>query len=1082
MKIKRIILGTLLTFGLTLGGYAAVTFQENFESYPVTALLTNDLTVSPWFGNTGTPATSGVGGIQVINDPTGLSTRALQVSQALSQDIKASIAITNTYADVIVTTNVTGTTTNVVYGFSPSNSVNALYATMTIYVTTPPASATPTYFTHFTSDASGFKAKLFIITNGAAPGNYRIAIQNAGNAITNAVPLDLSPNTAYTVVTRYILGSSVSTVWINPVNESSTSITAGDVSTPTVINAYSFRQASAEGVIDVDNLVVGTTFADVVPGSVNPPVIVTQPGDTNVFAGSPVVLKSLAVGDPTITYQWYYNTNTMENDNGTSIVGSTSNILTLTNLAVGQSGTYSCVASNAAGTNLTRFASLIVSPAPIPPTITNEPVDVTTTIGDAVSLTVGATGLPTPFYQWKYITNNGVSFITNNVAGPNVFGTNSPTLTFSNILPGQAGQYFCTLTNIAAYKTTNTSVATITVNPIPTLTIAELRSRVDASFAPTNTTSLFTVEGIVTTWSDMTGVASTLFYMQDDTGGIPVFWQFADGTVNLPPAGARVRATGPLATFAGLLEIKPVFTNTLHSVTVLSTNNPIPAPQPLPFDPNITTNTALMKQIEAMYFVASNVTISAGGNFTSASNAIFNNALHVKTFSDSTLTFSYTNDAGQSALIFINGSTDVPGQARPTGPVTIFGVLGYHFPDGFEFTPSRYADIVSYTHTTNVLSNLTRFGDAPTNSFTESVLRPGETLTTSVTVADPEGGDVTLTPFTDGLPASASWSDLTSGPNATATFHFTPTANDAGTNYVIALGSSSTTGAANTNFWYVYVPTTQEVQIYISEFLANTTTNVNSPYFNPLHRVSDTPVNLGNDQFVEIVNQSGTDLDLFGWSITDASVRRHTFQIGAPNEQLAAASSNAVVVYGGPKTGDTSPPQLPVPSFPANGGGNLGIPFSGGGVIILRNPGYYNSGLGIQPGYIVDRIVYQGSDLSTNGSLARFPGIDGRLRFVPQAAINTHATTAGLQYDGSSYLAPTQIPQGVTNVTVVPGNPLKLTFTAGTALTTTLWQANTLGNAFRPVTGQSFGTASGVFNITNPPASQFYFLTTQTNY
>ena len=1083
MKMKPIILGTLLTLGLTFGAQAAVLFQENFESYPTGPLLTNDLTVSPWLGVSGAPASGGVGGIQVVSDPV-FNTKALQVSQALAQDIKASIAITNTYADVFVTNIVTGTTTNAVYGFSPSNSVSALYESMNINVTSIPAvaSGSQTYFTHFTSDASGFRARIFIITNGAAPGSFRIAIQNGGTSVTNAIPLDLSPNTSYTLVSRYILGTAVGTVWINPTSEASAGATGGDTQNPVVINAYAFRQNSGEGIVDVDNLTVGTTFADVVPGSVNPPTFVTQPQDTNLFAGSTVVLKSLAVGDPTITYQWYYNTNTMENDNGTSIVGSTSNILTLTNLDVGQSGTYSCVASNSAGTNLTRFASLTVSPAPIPPTITNEPVDVTATIGDAVSLAVGATGLPTPFYQWKYITNNGVSFITNNVAGPNVFGTNSPTLTFSNILPGQAGQYFCTLTNIAAYKTTNTSVVTITLNPVPTLTIAQLRSRVDANFAPTNTTSLFTVEGIVTTWSDMTGKANTLFYMQDGTGGIPVFWSGADGTVNVPPAGAQVKVTGPLSSFAGLLEISPVFTNSLHSVTILSTNNAIPAPQPLPFDPNLTTNTPLMKQMEAMYFVASNVTISAGGNFTSVTNYIFNNALHVRTFSDSVLTVSYTNDVGQSAVIFINGSTDVPGQARPTGPVTIFGVLGYHSPDGFEFTPSRYADIVSYTHTTNVLSNLTRLGDAPTNAFTESVLRPGETLTTSVTIGDPEGGDVTLTPFTDGLPASASWSDITSGPNATATFHFTPTANDAGTNYVIALGSSSTSGLANTNFWYVYVPTTQEVQIYISEFLANTTTNVNSRYFNPLHRASDTVGVLTNDQFIEIVNQSGVDLDLFGWSITDASVRRHTFQIGAPNEQLAASSSNAVVVYGGPKTGDTSPPQLPVPSFPANVGNNLGIPFSGGGVIVLRNPGYYNSGLGIQPGYIVDRIVYQGSNLSTNGSLARFPGLDGRLRFVPQAAINTNATTAGLQYDGSSYLVPTQIPQGVTNVTVVPGNPLKLTFTADTALTTTLWQANTLGDAFRPVTGEGFGTTSGVFNITNPPASQFYFLTTQTNY
>ena len=299
---------------------------------------------------------------------------------------------------------------------------------------------------------------------------------------------------------------------------------------------------------------------------------------------------------------------------------------------------------------------------------------------------------------------------------------------------------------------------------------------------------------------------------------------------------------------------------------------------------------------------------------------------------------------------------------------------------------------------------------------------------------------------------------------------------DAGTNFIVALGSTSTSGSANTNFWYIYVPTAQETNVFIGEFLANTTTNASSPAFNPLHRAHDTNSILANDQFIELVNQSGSDIDLYGWTITDASVKRHTFLIGAPQEQLS--SSNAVIVYGGPKTGDSSPPILSVPSFPANAGSNLGIPFSGPSVIILRNPNYYNNALGVQPGYIVDRVVYQGSDLVTNSSLSRFPGQDGRLRFVAQNAINTNGATAGFQYDGSTYQVPTQIPVAVTNAIIVPGNPLKVQYTADPSVTATLWKANTLTDPFAIVKGTAFGT----FYITNPPPSQFYFLTTQTNY
>src|SRR5439155_22487639 len=96
------------------------------------------------------------------------------------------------------------------------------------------------------------------------------------------------------------------------------------------------------------------------------------------------------------------------------------------------------------------------------------------------------------------------------------------------------------------------------------------------TFAPTYTSWSYTITGIVTTWADMTGVANTEFYMQDASGGIVVFWSGASGTTNLPPAGALVQVTGPLNCFSGLLEIEPVFSNPLQSVTILSTNNPLP--------------------------------------------------------------------------------------------------------------------------------------------------------------------------------------------------------------------------------------------------------------------------------------------------------------------------------------------------------------------------------------------------------------------------------------------------------------------------------------------------------------------------
>ena len=201
---------------------------------------------------------------------------------------------------------------------------------------------------------------------------------------------------------------------------------------------------------------------------------------------------------------------------------------------------------------------------------------------------------------------------------------------------------------------------------------------------------------------------------------------------------------------------------------------------------------------------------------------------------------NFTNEAGQTFILFVNAQTDIANSPNTPGPVTIYGILGYFTSVGFEFTPTRYADIISYSNQTNVVSNVVRPGDLLTNSYTENRLLTGETLTARMSIGDPEGGTVTLSPGTGGLPASASWSGVTGGQTGTAIFHFTPTAGDAGSNYIVNLGVSSTSGNAFTNPFTVYVPTADEQQIAISEFLANPTTNSAAPNFNPLHRGTDT--------------------------------------------------------------------------------------------------------------------------------------------------------------------------------------------------------------------------------------------------
>ncbi len=1044
MKTKFKLLGTVFTLGLlAFGARAAGILNENFDEYSDGLLPLGPS--QTWTNHSGT------GGIAV-------SGGQLYDGQIYSSDV-STLLPGGPYAPV-------GT--------------DMFYASFTVNFQILPTGNGGYYFAHFKDyGTSNFRARLFALTNNAGTGKFRLGIASAAGSAAYTNTTDLIVGTTYTVVMRYVNPTNTfapvsSTLWINPTSEASPSGTANDATTPIAISMYAFRQpgsttagiAASGATVAIDNLLVGTTFADVVSGSVNPPTIIVQPQDVTVFAGVNASFTNLAAGDPTLIYQWYSVTNNVTN----AIAGATGLTVSLTGLATNQSGLYFAMVTNSAGTNFTRSAVLTVSPQPIPPTITNQPVNATAIVGDTVTLKVGAYGLPAPAYQWKSVTNNGVVLITNNMAGANVAGTNSDTLTFTGILASEAGTYFCTITNASSvgYMQTNSALAVITVNPPPAISIANFRAKVDGSFAPTNTAAIYTLTGIVTTWADMTGVANSEFYMQDASGGIAVFWSGANATTNLPPAGALVQVSGPMAAFNGLLEIEPVFTNSLHSVVILSTNNPLPKAQPLPFDPNVsgypaTAKNATMDKLEGMYLVASNVMLSLSTpNFVSGANDIItNNVRHVLSATNSVATINFTNQAGQQYILFINAQSGLPNQAKYTGPVTIYGVLGYFTSAGYEFTPSRFADIVSYVNQTNVVSPVVRQGDLLTNAYTENKLLNGETLTTRLSIGDPEGGSVTLSPSTGGLPASASWSGVTSGQTGTAVFKFTPTTSDAGSNYVVGIGVSTTTGGSFSNLFTVYVPDTNEQKIAISEFLVNPTTNSSAPNYNPLKRSSPPAGAATNDVFIEIASQALNDINLYAWGIYNGTTLVEDFSLNGPT----LSHSNAIVVYGGPSDG-SSVPNLPVYNEVAT---SHALTLStGGGTFILRNLN----------GNIVDRVVYTASVVNTNGSATRFPNFNGP--FVPQPFVSTNLNTPGLQYDGSAWNKTNKVPVGVNNVGIRTANGnVMFNFTANTGLASTLWSAGSLTGPYNVIYGQQFQTTSGAFTNSQAGPMQFYFISNQ---
>jgi pectate disaccharide-lyase len=179
------------------------------------------------------------------------------------------------------------------------------------------------------------------------------------------------------------------------------------------------------------------------------PAITTQPQSLAVAAGGSATFSVGATGTAPLHYQWYFNTNT-------PLVNRTNGTLTLAGVSGDDAGAYSVVVSNAAGSVASAAAMLTVTNLVAPPTITAQPQNQTVTEGQAAQFSVTATGSAPLQYQWYF-----------NASTPLTDATNA-TLTLGNVSTNDAGSYSVLVSN--DYDSTNSSAATLTVNPPSTNT------------------------------------------------------------------------------------------------------------------------------------------------------------------------------------------------------------------------------------------------------------------------------------------------------------------------------------------------------------------------------------------------------------------------------------------------------------------------------------------------------------------------------------------------------------------------------------------------------------------------------------
>src|SRR2546423_6517196 len=176
------------------------------------------------------------------------------------------------------------------------------------------------------------------------------------------------------------------------------------------------------------------------------PSITSQPASQTVTAGQTATFSVIATGTAPLAYQWQRNS--------VNISGATSTLYTTPATTTADSGSaFRVIVTNSAGTTTSSTATLTVNAAPVPPTITTQPMSQTVTAGQTATFSVVATGTAPLTYHWQ---KNSV----------NIAGATSTSYTTPATTTADSGSAFRVLVTNSAGSVTSIA-ATLTVNAAP---------------------------------------------------------------------------------------------------------------------------------------------------------------------------------------------------------------------------------------------------------------------------------------------------------------------------------------------------------------------------------------------------------------------------------------------------------------------------------------------------------------------------------------------------------------------------------------------------------------------------------------
>ncbi len=208
--------------------------------------------------------------------------------------------------------------------------------------------------------------------------------------------------------------------------------------------------------VDVSNLNIdasGSMYADAVKwefrGGTQPPTITQHPSARSVCPGATTTFTVAASGSGPLAYQWQKGGANIAD--GGHYSGTATGTLTVSGADADDVANYRCVVTNPGGSVTSNQAALTLKAATV---VTQHPAAQSACPGEAVQLSVAATGDGTLTYRWR---KNGDDLND----GGHYAGATTAMLTITNADAGDAGDYACVVTGGCGSATSNAAAVTL---------------------------------------------------------------------------------------------------------------------------------------------------------------------------------------------------------------------------------------------------------------------------------------------------------------------------------------------------------------------------------------------------------------------------------------------------------------------------------------------------------------------------------------------------------------------------------------------------------------------------------------------